>query len=115
MIGSLSISLFLTIIIELLLALLIRVKNKDNLSTIIWVNCLTNPIVVFLTNISLFLNNILITNLILYLLEIIVVPVEGYLFRKNLKEMKINAYTFSLYLNVLSFSCGLLINYILKT
>lgn len=114
MIGSLCISLLLTIIIELLLAVLIKIRDKESLSTIIWVNCLTNPIVVYLTNISQLINNDFITILILILIEIIVVFVEGYLFKKHLKGLKINSYVFSLYLNGLSFSFGIILSYILK-
>ena len=114
MVASLSISLILTVIIELVFTILKNIKDGDSLFTIIWINCLTNPIVVYLTNISLLLNNTLITNLILLFMEIIVVFAEGYLFKKNLKEMKINSYIFSLYLNGISFSLGILLSYILK-
>ena len=114
MIESLSVSLILTVIIELILAILKKIKDKDSLSTILLINCLTNPIVVYLTNISLLLNNDVITNFILVFLEIIVVFVEGYLLKKNLKEMKFNSYIFSLYLNGLSFSLGILLNHIIK-
>ena len=96
MIESLIISLVLTIILESFLAILVNIKDRE--STLIWINCLTNPIVVYLTNMSrLIINNTYITNLILIFLEIIVVFVEGYLFKKNLKDLKINSYIFSLY------------------
>lgn len=114
MIGSLCISLLLTIILELLFTILKKIKDKESLSTIIWINCLTNPIVVYLTNMSLLINNNFITNLVLMFFEIIVVFVEGYLLKKHLKEIKINSYIFSLYLNGLSFSSGLLLSCILK-
>lgn len=114
MIGSLCISLLLTIILELLFTIIKNIRDKESISTIIWINCLTNPIVVYLTNMSLLINNTFITNLILLFLEIIVVFVEGYLFKKHLKEIKINSYIFSLYLNGLSFSFGLLLSYIFK-
>ena len=113
MIESLIISLVLTIILESFLAILVNIIDRE--STLIWINCLTNPIVVYLTNMSrLIINNTYITNLILIFLEIIVVFVEGYLFKKNLKDLKINSYIFSLYLNGLSFLIGVLLSYILN-
>lgn len=115
MIESLIISLVLTIILESFLAILVNIKDRESLSTLIWINCLTNPIVVYLTNMSrLIINNTYITNLILIFLEIIVVFVEGYLFKKNLKNLKINSYIFSIYLNGLSFLIGVLLSYILN-
>lgn len=113
MFESMFLSLILTIILELLLAILIKIKNKESLLTIIWVNCLKNPIVVYITNISLLTtNNIVLTNTVLAFLEIAVVFVEGYLFKKYLKRIKISPYMFSLYLNGLSFSLGLLLSHI---
>ena len=112
MFGSLCISLVLTIIIETLLALIVKIKDKYNLSVILWGNCFTNPIVVYLTNISFNLNNDYITNTILIILEILVVFVEGYLFKKFMKDYDKNKYLLSLYLYVFSFLIGIVITYI---
>ena len=115
MIESLVISLVLTVVIEVILSLIIGLRGEDNIETVIWVNCITNPILVFITNSVYFLSNsILIRNIVLVILEIIVVFWEGKLFENNLKDFKIKPYIFSLYLNGLSFGIGLVINYILR-
>ncbi len=113
MIGSLCISLFLTIVIESLLSIFIIIKNGENLFTIIWINFLTNPIVVYLTNLSRLLNNITISNIVLLILELFVIILEGYLLKKYLKDVKINSYILSIYLNFFSFSFGIILKCIL--
>ena len=113
MIESLIISLVLTIILESFLAILVNIQ--DRASTLVWINCLTTPILVYLPNMSRsIIYTTYLTTLIIIFLEIIVVFVEGYLFKKNLKDLKINSYIFSLYLNGLSFLIGVLLSYILN-
>ena len=46
MFESLVISLALTLIIETLLATIVKVRDEENLTTVMWVNVLTNPVVV---------------------------------------------------------------------
>ena len=100
MFESLVISLFLTLIIEISLAAIAKIKDEKNLTTVLWVNVLTNPVVVFTANmISMIFDNYFITRAVIYFLEIMVVIVEGYLFKKYLKDAKMNPYLFALYLN----------------
>ncbi len=115
MLESLVISLVLTIVIEVILALIIGVRGNKNIINVIWINCLTNPIVVGTTNlVYLISNSLLMRNIVLILLEILVVLVEGILFRKFLEEVKIKPLILSLYLNGLSFGIGLIINLIIN-
>ena len=114
MFESLVISLFLTLIIEISLAAIAKIKDEKNLTTELWVNVLTNPVVVFTANmISMIFDNYFITRAVIYFLEIMVVIVEGYLFKKYLKDAKMNPYLFALYLNGISFLTGEVINLIL--
>jgi len=98
-----------------LLSLLIGLKGEENFETIIWINCITNPIVVGTTNLFYMQSqSLIIRNIALAMFEISVVFVEGFLFKKYLKNFKKNPYKFSLYLNALSFGIGLIINYIIN-
>ena len=111
---NLLISLVLTVIFESILAILAKIKDKYNLYQMFLINCLTNPIVVYLANLSLLINNFVITNILVIILEIVVIIVEGYLIKKNLKDIQINSYKLSVYLNVISFFIGLIISYIVN-
>lgn len=109
MIKSLVISLILTISIELLISLLIGIRKRNDIISIIVVNILTNPIVVFIANI---LNNLRISLLywgIIIILELIVVFVEGKVFKKILNFKKISGYKLSLINNIISFIIGAII------
>ena len=102
--------LLLTIAIELLMAIIIGIKDKTDAFIIILVNMLTNPIVV--------LTEILIYNYLGYgyviipliFLEITAVLVEGYIYSKRLNYKTLNPYTISLILNLLSYLIGDFIN-----
>ena len=110
MIESLIVSLILTLIIEVTLALIIKVRDEEDVFTVIFASVVTNPIVVFSVNMINLLDNYVLTRSIIYILEILVVFVEGYIFKKYMKSLKINPYLFALYLNGLSFFIGEVIN-----
>ena len=110
MIESLIISLILTLIIELTLALLVNIRDEDNIFTVIFASVVTNPIVVFTVNMINLLNNYVLTRVVVYILEILVVFAEGYIFKKYMKNLKMNPYLFALYLNGFSFFIGEVIN-----
>lgn len=107
------ISLMITIVLELLGSLIVGVRNKKDLLNIILVNILTNPL---LNSIVLFVNvlyGIFYRNIVLYILEILVVIVEGVIYKKYLSFKKINPFLLSLILNITSYGLGLLINKII--
>ncbi len=115
MIESLILSLILTVIIEVILSFLIGLKAESDIEAVILINCVTNPIVVGTVNaVYIISKNLIARNVVLAILEIIVIFAEGILFKKNLKNLKINPLLYSLYLNGLSFGIGLILNFIIK-
>lgn len=115
MIESLIISVVLTVAIEVILSLFLGLRGEKNIETVIWINCITNPVVVGITNLIYMLSqNLIARNIVLAILEIVVILIEGFLFKKKLNDLKINPYIYSIYLNGLSFSIGLIISLIIK-
>ena len=103
--------LALTIIIELIMALILGVRDKKDIINVILVNIITNPIVV-LTPILVYLKfGNYYPRIVLFILEILTVIVEGLIYKKVLKYKKINWLLLSLILNVVSFLIGEVINY----
>ena len=106
------ISLTCTIIIEVLVAFILSYRGKDLLNVVL-VNILTNP----LLNSSIVAINVYYglqaRNICLYIFEILVVIIEGYIYQKYLNNKKINGYILSLVLNIASYGIGLLINKII--
>ena len=95
--------LLLTIIFELTVSIIIGVRNKKDILNIILVNILTNPLVV---TIPVYFNvkyGLLERNISLYILEIITVITEGYIYKKVLNYKKINPFVISLVLNLSSY------------
>ena len=98
-------ALLLTIIIEGCVAYGLKVTNKRDQLLILCINMITNPILNFI----LILINTYIPNgytIGVYILELIVLLVEGIYFQSYLKEIKMNPYLFSLLLNGTSFLLG---------
>ena len=112
MILSLLISLFLTIIIELTVSFIIGIRDKDDMKVVILVNICTNPIVVYIANCLMLFTNDFIYNIGVAILEMLVVMVEFVLYKKYLKFDKVSPFAISLINNVISFSIGVIINYI---
>ena len=106
------ISLTCTIIIEVGLAFILRSRGKDLLNVLL-VNVLTNP----LLNSSIVAINVYYglkaRNISLYIFEILVVLIEGFIYQKYLTNKKINGFVLSLILNIASYGLGLLINKII--
>ncbi len=103
-------SLLFTIIIEMLVALIIGIRNKKDIINILLVNLLTNPIV---TSIPIVFNvyfGILSRNIVLYTLEILTFLIEGIIYFKTIKYRKINPFIISLILNISSYFIGELLN-----
>lgn len=101
-----------TIVIELIMSLLLGIRNKKDILNVILVNIMTNPLVVsilmYITYNRLF--NITISIIIL---EILVVLTEGFTYKKVLTFDKINPYVLSLILNISSYFIGGLLNNII--
>ena len=102
--------LLLTIIIELIMALILGVRDKKDILNVILVNIITNPIVV-MSQILLYLYfGYKIEIIGVAILEILVVPIEGLIYKKVLNYKKINPILLSLILNASSLIIGGFIN-----
>ncbi|MCL2157273.1 MAG: hypothetical protein FWH54_04540 [Methanobrevibacter sp.] len=112
MIRSLVISLILTIIIELGVAIALGIRNKNDLLLVILVNTLTNPIVVYLANISMGFSPQFFHILVIAILEISAFLVEGFLLKKYLNTITVGPYQLSFLMNSVSFICGIIISMI---
>ncbi len=106
-INSLIFSMFkcvlLTIIIEIILGLIFGIKNKKGIITIIGVNILTNPIVVFIYSL---ITKSSVRIIVLTVMEIIVVLVEGLIYKRKLLNKKISPFLLSSILNLCSYLFG---------
>ena len=99
-----------TIIVELLVALFFKVRNKKDLLNIVLVNIMTNPLLVTLTVYINIIYGLKYRNVLIYPLEILVVLSEGLIYKKYLKYRKINPFILSFILNTCSYLMGLIIN-----
>lgn len=104
--NSMIASFSLTIIIEYIVMELIIGEKKNYLKPFILINLITNPAIVFICNILNLINfkYILVTIIIL---EVIVVIVEGKLYKVFLKENNNKWYINSLILNLISYLLGI--------
>ena len=102
--------LLLTIIIELIIALILGVRDKKDIINIILVNVITNPIVVMSQTLLYIKFGYNIEMIGIAILEVLVVLVEGLIYKKVLNYKKINPILLSLILNALSLLIGELIN-----
>ncbi len=112
MIKSLIVSLALTLIIELTVSIIIGIRKKEDILVVICANICTNPVVVFISNCILLLNNMLIYFIAVIVLELIAWIVEFIIFKKCLRFNKISPLLISILNNSISFGLGLVINYI---
>lgn len=104
--------LFFTILIEIIVATILKIKSKKDFLNILLVNVMTNPIVVSL---PVFINirfGLMQRNITVVILEIITVFIEGKIYSKYLNFKKINPYILSLILNLCSYVIGDIIKYI---
>lgn len=102
--------LFFTILIELIVALILKVRDKKDIINIILVNTMTNPLLVSLT-VYITYNRIFNRILSVIILELLVVVIEGFTYKKVLKYKNINPFILSLILNASSYFIGEIINY----
>ena len=102
--------LVLTIIIELVIAIIIGIRNKKDILNVILVNVFTNPLV---TSIPIFIYlkyGYNAEKVSLIILEIFAFVSEGFIYSKVLKYKKLNPYLISLILNLSSYLIGAVIN-----
>lgn len=102
--------LLLTLIIELITAFILGVRDKKDIINVILVNILTNPIVVVSQTFLHFRFNTTIEVIGIIILELLAFLVEGLIYKKVLKYKDLNPLILSLLLNATSFCIGELIN-----
>lgn len=102
--------LICTIIIEVLVAIILKIRNKKDLLNIILVNILTNPLVVSIPILILIKYGYNARMICLIILEILTVIVEGLIYFKVFNYKKINPFIVSLILNLSSYLIGDIIN-----
>lgn len=98
--------LFGTIAIELLIGFILRIKDKKDYANIILVNIITNPLLVSISTLLLYRYGLTIRNISVIIMEIMVVIVEGFIYKKYLKYDKLNPFFVSLILNASSYFIG---------
>lgn len=106
-------SLLFTIIIEIIVALILKIKDKKDILNIILVNAITNPIVVTIPVYFNYEYGLKERNISLQILELLTLLFEGTIYKKYLKNKKINPYIISLILNLSSYLVGEIINRLL--
>ena len=111
MIKILLISLSLTIIIELIVSLLLGIRETQDIKVVVLANCITNPVVVFIANCIYVLNYNLLYTITVAILEILAVTIEFLIYRNYLKYNKKSPLLISIVNNVVSFSLGLIISH----
>ena len=102
--------LLCTIIIEVFMAFILKVRDKKDFLNIILVNIITNPIVVTVPVLIAIKYSYRTSIISLIVLEILTVFIEGLIYLKVLKYRKINPFLLSLILNVSSYFIGEVIN-----
>lgn len=101
-----------TIMIELIMSLLLGIRNKKDILNIILVNIMTNPLVVSILMYITY-NRLFNTTISIIILEILVILTEGFTYKKVLTFDKINPYVLSLILNISSYFIGRVLNNII--
>ena len=102
--------LVLTIIIELIIAIIIGIRGKKNIINVVLVNIITNPLVVTLPFFLLIVFNYQVYKYSIYFLEAITLITEGFIYYKVLDYKRINPFIISLILNGASYLLGFVIN-----
>lgn len=106
------VSLCSTIVIEGIGAFIIGIRKKKDYVNVLLVNLLTNPIVVSVSLTINILCGLLYRNIAMIFLELGAFLVEGFIYNKYLEYKKLNGFIVSLILNAVSYSLGILINFI---
>lgn len=101
-----------TIVIELIMSLLLGIRNKKDILNVILVNIMTNSLVVSIL-IYITYNRLFNTTISIIILETLVILTEGFTYKKVLTFDKINPYVLSLILNISSYFIGGLLNNII--
>lgn len=107
--------LCITEIVEIIVALLIKLRDKKDLINVFLVNILTNPLLVSISYLIFIKYGATSKKIYEIIMEVLIFLVEGIIYKKYLKYNKINGFLVSLILNLSSyFFGGILIDLIYK-
>ena len=109
LISSYLLALFLTIIIELIVAFFFGFKKKIEIIAIVFINLLTNPILNYFLLVNDYFSFFKSSLLIILFLEVIVVLIEWKLLVFALQEKSKKLLVLSLAMNFCSYIAGVLI------
>jgi len=102
-------ALILTLIIELSVAYVFGFRNKKNITTIIFINLVTHPLLCYFLWMNSVIFIIPVNYFSIIILEILVVLLESVLLLFALKQKYLNMLKLSFGINMVSFLVGLLI------
>lgn len=99
-----------TLIIEIIIGIIIGIRDKKDILNVGLVNVFTNPLVSSIP-VLIYINCGYVPQIVsLVILEIFAFVSEGFIYSKVLKYKKINPYLISLILNLSSYIIGVIIN-----
>ena len=112
-ISQLAITLALTLVIEITLAVLLKVRSTFDIIFLILINCITNPTVNVIYGLIIWYTDIEAGSfagwVVVFILEFIVWITESVMIKKLLEYKRIKPMLLSFILNVSSFLIGLVI------
>ncbi len=111
MIQSLVISLFLTLVIELSIALIIGIKEKNDIKVVICANVCTNPVVVYIVNLVYYFDALKYLGIAIAVLEISAFITEALIYKKYLKYNNITPFAISFLCNLISYGTGVILDF----
>ena len=114
MISELVVSLTLTLVLELIVARILGIKDKYDILTVVFANICTNPALVYICIFAELFVSLTTVYAIAGVLEIFAVVVEYLIYRRIFKYKKISPFLVSLLCNVFSFTTGILLERILN-
>ena len=102
-------SLFVTLVLECLMALIMGVRKPFDFLVIILVNVITNVSINAIINLVYPDMKVIPLWVVVLIFEILVVILEGFVYMKAGVSAKLNVYIFSLILNTVSFLGGIIL------
>ena len=102
-------ALALTIIIECAAAWILGVRNKQGQRVVLLANCITNPVLVSISAAVMFFSGYMALLVTTLLMEIIVVAVEGIVYKKYLVAYR-NPFAIAFICNACSYAAGEVLN-----
>ena len=110
MIRTLLTCLGLTLVTEMAVLVLLGVRDKKDWQVICYANIITNPIVVYVTElVGIFYPAYFWFSVAV--LEVLAVLTEGFIYKKCLHFDKVNPWSLAVVANVVSFELGFVISY----